>query len=1236
MSQKKPVTISVENKTNISQIAVVANPPVIKSTDLSAAELAALNLSYTTINSAGNTTTLNNNTLPGNYTITACTSSTTPVDLYNNYSVTYTSGTYTIIGATYRLTAVAQDYTDLAGTRAVGSIGISNATESYADYSSETAVMLYATPQAGYQVKEWTAFFEYSNDTVTNDGGTTYVLTTQAQPVTVTVTFEPAEIRMFTVAQPVAGGTITCADEYFSSGAFVSYGAEYTFTATPSAGYHFSKWQTVAGGTTVQYAGTSGANGTNNLKVTSGMASMTVYAVFVRDSYILNLSGDIKAYYMYDDDGDSLTPKIERTITSGSSLPGDTQITVIPKTGYGAAEGACFIVDGVTTADTASHVFNITQNTTVSLSTVRNSYAVTISAANGSVAAKIGSTLADSTALAAVPGGSALTFTAHADRGYVFDYWKIGDVAVPDSTETLTISELGSNTAITAVFVANTAYTATAAISAVTRGTMNYTLYDIYGVIVGTANTQMPSAGLTVYKGESIILSVVVNSGSMMEQWKVNDINTYSTQKTFSISKINSNIDAVAYLKASSSYLVSFMAMGTTGSTLTATADNLSFNSDTLQYGGSELAFIAAPADTYMLDYWTLTSGAKTVTENTTALTDASGNKYINPIYNIYPLKQNITIRAHFTELITNNVALPSTSVMGTSVITYVTPILPNDTGVRTGTEEDVRSGGTVMMSFTPNSGCGTSTDYLKSVIEAAVNNDAVVTVVKSGEEYRATVTNLTHALSLPDETSIFYNTYTVTVPSDVSASTTIAKEGEIVTLTVAPGNGYSLSGLTLDNGTLKETVSPNIHTYTFAMPASNVSVSVQFAYSGGGAAGPGAPPAAEDFDIPASGDGTDLKIPVSVSEGKATMDLSGNSLQSLLSSSGIISFNLSSLEDVSGVLIGSEAFGALIDAAQNPENGIDGVSIFLPDAEVTFDPAALAAIGLSGNGDVTLTAQMLEASTLTADQQILVGDRPIIDLTLNVGSNTVSDFGTGSVEVKMPYTLGSDEDPDNVVVWYLNDDLVLESVTGHYDAVSRSVVFSTDHFSKYVIGLLPFDDVDRDKWYFDSVSFAYANGLFSGTGDTKFDPSANMTRGMLVTVLWRLEGEPTAGESPFTDVAEDEWYSKAVSWAAENKIVSGYGNGIFSAHDIITREQLAVIFMNYTEYKDYDVAASADLGCFTDNMNISSWAKDAMQWANSEGLINGTGNDTLNPKGSAERCQVAAILQRYIENIDV
>ena len=155
-----------------------------------------------------------------------------------------------------------------------------------------------------------------------------------------------------------------------------------------------------------------------------------------------------------------------------------------------------------------------------------------------------------------------------------------------------------------------------------------------------------------------------------------------------------------------------------------------------------------------------------------------------------------------------------------------------------------------------------------------------------------------------------------------------------------------------------------------------------------------------------------------------------------------------------------------------------------------------------------------------------------------------------------------------------------------------------------------------------------------NGMSATTFEPNSTTTRGMIVTMLYRLENEPAAASAGFTDVAAGQWYTDAVNWAAANNIVNGYGDDQFGPTDTITREQMMAILYRYAQYKGYDVTASADLSAYTDAANISSYAVSAMQWAVGEGLINGITDTTLVPGGSATRAQVAAILMRFCENV--
>lgn len=182
--------------------------------------------------------------------------------------------------------------------------------------------------------------------------------------------------------------------------------------------------------------------------------------------------------------------------------------------------------------------------------------------------------------------------------------------------------------------------------------------------------------------------------------------------------------------------------------------------------------------------------------------------------------------------------------------------------------------------------------------------------------------------------------------------------------------------------------------------------------------------------------------------------------------------------------------------------------------------------------------------------------------------------------------------------------------------------------------GTLPFVDVTERDWFYEDVVFAYDEGLFSGTSATTFSPNAEMTRAMLVTVLYRLAGQPAvSGRSGFADVVVNSYYEDAVTWAADNGIVTGISDSRFCPDENVTREQLATILYRYAQYMQYGTAAAADLTQFKDASVLSRYAQTAMEWAVAEKLVNGAGGKLM-PKDPATRAQVAAILHRFVENI--
>ena len=182
-----------------------------------------------------------------------------------------------------------------------------------------------------------------------------------------------------------------------------------------------------------------------------------------------------------------------------------------------------------------------------------------------------------------------------------------------------------------------------------------------------------------------------------------------------------------------------------------------------------------------------------------------------------------------------------------------------------------------------------------------------------------------------------------------------------------------------------------------------------------------------------------------------------------------------------------------------------------------------------------------------------------------------------------------------------------------------------------------PFTDVKSTAWYYNAVKYVYEKGLMAGTGDTTFEPGLKLNRAMAAQILYNLEGQPAVtGTATFTDTDDaGAWAVKAITWAEQNDVVEGIGDGLFDPTGNVTREQFAQMMYNYAKYKGYDLTKAGDLSGFEDAEKISFWAETAMSWANGNGLINGH-EDTglIDPAGTTTRAQAASIIMNFDLNV--
>ena len=500
---------------------------------------------------------------------------------------------------------------------------------------------------------------------------------------------------------------------------------------------------------------------------------------------------------------------------------------------------------------------------------------------------------------------------------------------------------------------------------------------------------------------------------------------------------------------------------------------------------------------------------------------------------------------------------------------------------------------------------------------------------------------------------------YTVTVTTEgggtASASPAKAAAGTEITLTATPNTGYHFKEWQVISGgvTIKDD--------KFLMPDSNVEVSAIFEKD--------APPVPTEFTITVKTDGNGT---ASASHAKAVV---GTEIR--LTATPNTGYHFKEWQVISGgVTIKDNKF-------LMPSANVEVKAIFEKDAPPA--PTEFTITVTSGDNG-TASASHAKAVvgteiTLTAtpnkgyhfkEWQVISGGVTIKDDKFTMPSANVEvkaifekDTGGGGGGYNPPvtyYTLrfetGGGSDIPSVreaynayidltkyvptwrghtfIGWYSERSL-MNKVSGVYLTKDMTVYALWRVDENPGTGANPFTDVSEKDWFYGDVMFVYENGLMLGTSKTLFSPHGTATRGMMATILWRMEGSPAPkGKNSFTDVEAGKWYADAITWTAENGIFAGYGKDKFGPDDPITREQLAAIFYRYADYKGYDLTVKGNLDKFKDSDKITDYAKTAMQWAVGSGLVKGKSGNLLDPQGTATRAEIAAMLHRFIEKYEL
>lgn len=819
--EKKPLIVRAIPKDNVKDPTSTEDAPKLE-TNVEGVLAENLDVVYKVYNSAGNEVTLVSNMDPGNYTIIPCFKDTANAKRAN-YEITFEGAVYTIIGQTYRLTVSAEDY---EGIKTVGTAAISATGDTKGQFARGTAVQLFATPDEGYEVDKWTVdvtgkeTVTYTADQLQNPNRLN--LGMEAGETKVKVYFKKKKIKLNLIN--TTGGKISCTDTTFKSGATVNRGAKFTFKAEPAPGYSFGHWViSETGQNAVFDNGTSAEDGTNTIDITVGTNNIGLQATFIRDSYTVNLVGDVNAYYLKEsNDADTEPEKVY--ITDGKAVKGDTTIYVEPKKGYVAAEGASITINDQPTGETSAYSFALKENTTIALDTVRENYVVTADAQSATEGVAGGRVVITENGVETasgnqVAGGSKVVFQAIAARGYVFDHWIIGE-KIDSTADVYTIDEIGEAVSMTAVFRKNIMHKISGSVLPENRGKLVYTLYDIYGNVI--EENKDYTSEIEMYQGESIEFTAAVNDGSMVEQWTLTEngkVNRYvSSAKRYPGGRITmkeSDIEIKAVLVASTYYDMYFNAEQTpdvtSSGSISATVDGAGAGTGSTVPGGADVVFTAVPDDGMMVDHWTITEGDASVTptaENTTTVTDSEGNPFVDPVYKIEGYKGNLTIRVYFTPIVTGTLSI--TGANAVSSIDYVTPVKAEDATEPTDPAvsfAEIRQGATVKLTLTPKAGYVTTVSDVKSQFAgmcASVN----VTYNEAEGSYFVELKNVRVSENMAIDTDTFVDSlwtvaadgksHTISELTSSKATENVpagkVRNNAAVTFKLVPASGYQLN----------------------------------------------------------------------------------------------------------------------------------------------------------------------------------------------------------------------------------------------------------------------------------------------------------------------------------------------------------------------------------------------------------------------------------------------------------
>lgn len=1084
----------------------------------------------------------------------------------------------------------------------------------------DSNITITAVPSAGYRVQDWTI-----NGQTTADTAVSKTLYNLQDETTVQVRFVKlvTGITFGPTNETSEGGYISAANlvnnnesilESADTGANIPEGLSIKFMAEVKPGYEIEGWyinnvrdDSAGTGETYTYPNTTSAS------------SIYIAPKFQQVEY------DITT-------GDNVTVNGQNRTTArgGESLT----FTAVPPAGQNVTgwtvNGKAVAGNGNTLTWTVENGCLTKPNVTayhVEAQFSAGEYEVTYSQpANGTLSASVA-------AGTQVNGGTKVAFTAEPDKGYEIDEWTVNghSVANSGSTYTLNVTE-NSRVAVT--------FKAMVPVSAVRNGRN--------GSIAITANGKTITDGY-VSSGSDVTFTITPeNTDDMVQAWQVNGstvaemTDTADAPLTYTVKNVTAKTEVSAMLIECPTYTITVTSEGSG----TASAEPAS-----VKRGGSTTITAVPSSNSYYLKEWSVNGGAaQAASGNTLALTEIRRDTTVKAVFD-GAINYDVTLDVQGAETGTTVAAAangkaitpqknsPASVTRGSKVVFTATPAVENGRNKQmvaqwkvNGVDQNNISNELVIPSLTgktdvavqfvpyegfaiPTGDTGWKVSDVKRVpndtqptSEIRKNGELTFTVTPEGEKlFRKLTVNGVDCLTQPKDGNVTAvkngASYTITIKDVIS---NIAVDVEAVEYQIAANTLDTVpSALSSKFSTIDELKNALRAKVNSAVTASNIAyLDIVLQYKNG----TNWVTVTNPSDFPEGG--MDVQVPYSTLAAQNTPDSSYNfsvvhmftttmngqtvggteSLTSTKQSDGI-TFHVNSLSPF--------AIGWYKNTSTGGGGGGGGGAV----APTTYDIVIPSALANTVKADKTKAAAG-DTVTLTA-----AGEGTLTVTDANGKSVALTDLGSGKYTFKMPSAKVS-------VGFKTTAD---QPCDGGKDCPSAS-----------------FTDVDTAKWYHLSVDYVLTHKMMNGVSSRAFAPNANLTRGMLVQILYNLEGKPKGTAANFSDVQADAWYAEAVGWAASNKVVTGYADGTFRPNAAVTREQAAAILYRYAQSQGIDVSVgeNTNILSYVDVQQASEYAIPALQWAVGAGVLNGKNGGRLAPTGTATRAEIAAIMQRWCENI--